>query len=124
MLFVGNYFEVPRYVNQPFSPDRQVHHGSRAQADSGRPLGTVTEFRERIVALSFSYLDRTWYDTYFTPFWEECYNHPFVLVWDYVNHAADAWYLEWTTDDLNTPYDASFRNPLTLEMRGLFEVAA
>lgn len=121
VAFIGNYLEFPRLVSEPFDPDRQKLQISRATGDTGRILGTAVDYRDRPLSVTLEYCTKTWYTATFLPFWEACYDQPFVFVWDYENHAAEAYFCEWAMDDLSAPYARTFRTPLTLEMRSLVE---
>jgi len=119
--FVGNYIEFPQLLTFPFDPDSHKIRSSRAQGDTGRPLGCAVDFRERMVMATFNHLTPSWVSATWQPFWNSYFSQPFVWCWDYANYASAAYLMEWDMDTMSAPFDGAFRNPLTLNMRGLLE---
>lgn len=121
-LFLGTYLEFPEYCEMPFDPDRHGINSTKGAGETGEPLGESVDYRERRLSVSFNTLSRTWVKDTFLPIWDAHFDHPFIFVWDYESHAAEAYFVEFDMDEFTAPYDNVFR-PVTLDMRGPYENA-
>jgi hypothetical protein len=117
VLFLGDYLEIEDYIEAPFDPDAEVVHGSRQLGETGNILGMVTDWRERVISMTFPYLTKAWFTSTWKAYWDSYFDKPFVFVWDATDHATEAYLAVWNMDRMSAPYTVNaYRGPLNLSL--------
>lgn len=123
IIFLGVAIEFPYPPDSPTVPFDESIRATMEISEAGHNLGAVISHFPISVNQKFSNFTRTWFDTYFKPFWinHARYLLPFFYGWDLTNRADDIFFL--TMDENFIFREAltilSLTDELTLQMRGI-----
>jgi hypothetical protein len=91
ILFLGVYTEFPYPPDAPMSPNEEGINAKIEISEGGHNLPSLISYFPRTVNLNFSNITRTWFDTYYAPFWDNYakYLLPFFFAEDLDNLGSD-----------------------------------
>ena len=94
VMFLGVHLSFPWPPEAPVSPVREGIKSKTEISNTGNLLGTNLAFNPKTINHRFTNLTRTWFTTYYEPFWN---NHakliyPFFYAWDLTNRPNDVFY--------------------------------
>jgi hypothetical protein len=123
VVLLGEIFTFERYPSGNFDPNPERIVAKSSISKGGNPLGSVIDYFERKISVSFKKLTPSWIKNTFIPVWE---NHlrqlkPFAWAWDITNHSDEVYYLMLAVNArLSMPYDP-VRRSLSLNLKGIVE---
>ena len=123
---LGQKLQFPYPPDTPYIPYSEVPVADVERSKNGHILGVSTYLPALKMRVQFSNITRTWFDTYFLPFWQ---NHgrlykPFFFAWDLDTYENDVFLV--SIDDeynLESPFSVlTYIDILNLNMRGIREI--
>ena len=123
---LGQKLQFPYPPDTPYIPYSEVPVADVERSKNGHILGVSTYLPALKMRVQFSNITRTWFDTYFLPFWQ---NHgrlykPFFFAWDLDTYKNDVFLV--SIDDeynLESPFSVlTYIDILNLNMRGIREI--
>lgn len=122
IIFLGVHLLFPWPPEAPVIPEEEGIKASTEYSGAGNLLGTVLAHNPRNINPRWTNLTRTWYTTFFLPFWD---NHgklifPFFYAWDLTNRPDDIFYV--SIDPAMVRREVlellTYTKELTLQMKG------
>lgn len=123
VAIVGERFIFERYPVAPFDPQPEKIISKTSISNTGNLLGSVIQYIEIQIEVSFKHLTPSWAANTFRPIWDAHLSQlkPFFWAWELDNHSDEVYFGQITEGfHLKMPYDP-VRRSLTLKMRGVKE---
>lgn len=121
-VMLGSIFTYEKYPRGNFDPQPEKIVAETNKSLAGFPLGTIINYYERMISVSFRLLTPAWVADTFNPEWLHLRQGlPVVWIWDITNHPTEVYYgsvpAKFTR---KMPYDPVFRS-LNLKLDTIVE---
>jgi len=121
VCFLCSYLEFEQPLSLPWDPDRVSDTVGQPASDTGYFLGSILEGSIRRLECRFEWVSISWVTNNWIPFLNNYRRDPFFFVWDYENHADEAYYCMLEGDSLGTPYMGGGYRELSFSLRARYE---
>lgn len=105
VLFLGTRLDMEQPAETPISYLNESVTAKAEESTNGNYLGAIVMNRPVNQSVNFKIISKTWFDTYFLPFFNNHYKKllPFFYAHDLDNYAADCFYAHTTPEMVFNP---------------------